>query len=499
MTEPTADAATWPTALLDLDALAAARRRDRAATPAALGRRLLGERYRTTPAVALVGQAVAEAIGEPDARLIVTMPPGEAKSTTVAVLGTVLALAEDPDAEVIQASYADSLAQEHSARARALIAEHGDALGVELAEDRSAVGRWRIAGHRGGLLATGVMAGITGQGAELLILDDVIKNAAEADSDAHRRRVLAEFRGTLMTRVHPGGSVIVIGTRWHPGDLIGHLLDTEPDRWRHINVPAVAQAGLPDALHRAHGQAMTSAIGRTAEQFADLRRTAGDRSWFALYQGVPNSPEGNLIRSTWLDQHRLPSAPVSPIRTVIGVDPCDSGQGDAAGIVAASLTRDGHIAVVADASEPMTSDQWARAAVELAISTGATEIAIEAFTARATYERVQREALDRYRLPHPIRVTTWPPKGEGNRGNDVARSAALLQDFETGACRIAGYLPDFETAAVAWQAGQHQPDALAALVVAHDVLAKSAGAVVEFAPPVGDPVALRAFLSRKVI
>ncbi|MEB3020888.1 terminase large subunit domain-containing protein [[Mycobacterium] crassicus] len=491
--------ARWPRALIDLDALAASRRRQRPTTPTALGRRLLGTRYRTTPAVALIGAAVADAISQPDARLIVTVPPREAKSTTVAVLGTVLALATDPDAEVILASYADNLAHEHSARARALIAEHGDDLGIRLADEKTAVGRWRIAGHRGGLLATGIMAGITGKGADLLILDDIVKNAAEADSDAHRRRVLAEFRGTLMTRVHPGGSVVIIGTRWHPDDLIGHLLATEPERWEHLNIPAVAEAGIPDALHRPPGQTMTSTVGRSPEQFADLRRSLGDRSWYAEFQGVPNSPEGNLIRSTWLDSWRLPSAPVAPALTVVGVDPSDSGEGDAAGIVAASLTRDGVVAVIADQSAPMTSDQWARAAIELAMSTGASEIAIEAFTARATYERVVREAMARYDLPHPIRVTTWPPKGEGgNRGDALARSAALLQAFEVGTCRIAGHLPEFERRAVTWQAGTHQPDALAALVVAHDVLIRSAGSRLTFGVPVSDPVSLAAYLGRRV-
>ena len=61
------------------------------------------------------------------------------------------------------------------------------------------------------------------------------------------------------------------------------------------------------------------------------------------------------------------------------------------------------------------------------------------------------------------------------QGDAVARSSALLQALEVGTCRIAGHLPGLEGAAVTWQAGQHQPDALAAVVVAHDVLVHSAG------------------------
>ena len=98
-------------------------------------------------------------------------------------------------------------------------------------------------------------------------------------------------------------------------------------------------------------------------------------------QGVPASPDGNVIRRERLDAWRLSAMPSSPLRTIIGVDPSDSGEGDACGIVAASLTTDGVVVVHRDTSAPMTPEAWARAAIELAQDTGASEIAIETFTA----------------------------------------------------------------------------------------------------------------------
>ena len=80
------------------------------------------------------------------------------------------------------------------------------------------------------------------------------------------------------------------------------------------------------------------------------------------------------------------------------------------------------------------------------------------------------------RPDRPIRVSTWPPKASGRgKGDAEARSAALRQALEVGTCRVAGHLPSFEAQAVAWQSGQHQPDSLAATVVAHDVLVHSIG------------------------
>ena len=86
------------------------------------------------------------------------------------------------------------------------------------------------------------------------------------------------------------------------------------------------------------------------------------------------------------------------------------------------------------------------------------------------------EALPKYRLRRPIRVTGWPPKGsDRGKGDAVARATGPLAALETGRCRIAGYLPDFERQAVTWQSGAHQPDRVAAAVVAYDVLSHSIG------------------------
>lgn len=471
------------TTLTAARALRGGRGRQRPTGPADLARRL-DPKFVVTPTIRLLSDIAVRAIEEPDCRDIVTTPPRTGKSRLLAVWEVVWALMRNPDLEIVLVSYSDELAQAHSREARQLINEHADYLGFRLSTDKTAVGRWRVEGHAGGLLATGINSGVTGFGADLMVIDDPVKDAAEADSAAHRRRVITEYRSTLATRVHPGGSVLLVMTRWHERDLAGELLDAEPGVWTHTNVPAVAETGVPDVLSREPGVAMTSALGFTADHFAAARRTSGERAWYALYEGVPSAPEGGLVKREWLEQWRLPAAPTGPVKTVIGVDPADSGSGDACGIVAASLTAEGVVAVIADVSAPMTSDQWARATVDLAVDVGASEIAVEGFSARETYRRVVNDALRRAKLRRPISVTTWPPKGSGRGGGDaLARSAALLQGLETGTTRIAGHLPALEQAAVTWQAGQHQPDSLAAVVVAHDVLVHSIGRQMAFASP----------------
>ena len=248
------------------------------------------------------------------------------------------------------------------------------------------------------------------------------------------------------------------------------------DVWTYTNVPAVAEIGIVDALGRAPGVAMTSALGYTAEHYAAARRTSGERAWYALYMGSPTTPSGAVIKTAWLDAWRLVVAPPRPVKCVVGVDPSDSGSGDDCGLIAASITSDGVVALIADVSEPLTSDAWASRAVELALGVGASEIAVEAYSARETYVRVVKEALKRYSTTYPIKVTGWPPRGSGRGGGDaIARSAGLIQGLEVGSTRIVGHLPEFEIQATGWQQGQHQPDCVAAAVIAHDVLTHSLG------------------------
>lgn len=449
----------------------AARSRRRPASPAELARRVIPG-YVITPAIKLLSDELVRAVETPDSRLILTCPPRTGKSVLVSQVFPVWLLSRDPDTALILKSYGDQLAEEHSAAARKLITDNTEVVGIELDPDKQAVGRWRVHNHRGAMLAGGILSSTTGFGADVLVVDDPIKGAEQADSDAYRRRLNAAFKSDLMTRLMPNASAIVVLTRWHKEDIAGTLLDEPGSRWRCVNIPAISTQGVDDALMRPRpGIAMTSAVGRTAAQFREIEAEVGSRAWAAMYLGSPTTLTGGLVKVAWLNDWRLPAAPQGAVKIVVGVDPADSGEGDETGIIAASLGADGVIALIADASGHMTSDQWSRRAVELARDVGASEIAVEAFAARTTYTRLVQEALPKYRLNRPIRVTGWPPKGtDRGRGDAVARSTGLLAALETGRCRIAGYLPDFEAVAVTWEAGQHQPDRVAAAVVAFDVL-----------------------------
>jgi predicted phage terminase large subunit-like protein len=166
----------------------------------------------------------------------------------------------------------------------------------------------------GGIMSRGVGGGVTGNGYDLIILDDVIKSRIEADSLAYRERVWAWYRDDVYTRLEPGGTIIIPTTRWHEDDLIGRILNSEDaNQWTVINLPALAEED--DPLGRAVGEALCP-DRFPREVLIDRQRVLGTYGFNALYQGHPTPPEGGLIkRSWWRFWYPAGSAPPSAVVT----------------------------------------------------------------------------------------------------------------------------------------------------------------------------------------
>lgn len=236
--------------------------------------------------------------GEID-RLIVTMPPRHGKSMTISESFPSWFIGKNPSRRVIQVSYGDSLAKKFGRRNRDKIKEYGKAVfNVDLAEDSRSITDWNIKDQRGGMISVGIGGGITGEGADLLIIDDPIKNRLEANSETYRERIWDEYRNTLMTRLHPGGRVIVIVTRWHEDDLVGRIMDLEPGRWELINLPCICE-DKDDALEREIGETLWPESGFDETWAESKKIEVGSQVWASLYQQRPSPQEGSMINRAW--------------------------------------------------------------------------------------------------------------------------------------------------------------------------------------------------------
>lgn len=260
---------------------------------------IIDPRTVTTPALELIDQELARLLGTPDGRLIISMPPQEGKSVRVGRDFPIWALQRDPDLRIITGSYAQGLANRNGRAIRNAIAAHPD-IGLTIAPDHGAASEWSLAGHDGGVLSVGRGAGVTGRPADLLIIDDPLKDRQEADSLTIRDTTWDWWTDALAARLAPGAPVVLIMTRWHQDDLAGRLLDRDADAgWRVLSIPAQCDDPATDPLGRQFGEFMTSARGRTTDQWEQRKRTAGSRTWNALYQGRPAPAEGGAFRREW--------------------------------------------------------------------------------------------------------------------------------------------------------------------------------------------------------
>jgi len=216
-------------------------------------------------------------------------------------------LMHNPESRVIISSYGDELAQEFGRKNRNKVLEYGPVLhGVTIAKDKGTIRAWDIAGHGGGLVSSGIGGTLTGKGSDLLIIDDPCKNMAEANSETYRDRVYDEYQSTLRTRVHAGGNIIIILTRWHEDDLAGRLLREETNDWEVISLPALCESG-DDLLGRATGATLWPDGGYDEDWATRTKREVGARVWASLYQQRPAPQEGNIIKRTWWQFYtRLP-------------------------------------------------------------------------------------------------------------------------------------------------------------------------------------------------
>ncbi|WP_233494025.1 phage terminase large subunit [Desertihabitans brevis] len=284
-------------------------------TPGDLARHL-DPRTVQTPALDLIDTELVRLLDVPDGRLIISMPPQEGKSTRVAKDFPTWVLTQHPDTRIVTASYAQGLANRNGRTIRNNLTAHPE-LGLKIAADNGAVSEWQVDGQEGGVLSVGVGAGLTGRPADLLIIDDPIKDRREADSETFRENAWNWWTDVASTRLAPGAPVVLILTRWHEDDLAGKLLAAEDGHlWRVVNIPAQADhdpaKGETDPLGREPGEFMISARrdkkGRPRDEKAweKIRIRSGARTWASLYQGRPSAAEGDMLKRHWWQEYSTP-------------------------------------------------------------------------------------------------------------------------------------------------------------------------------------------------
>lgn len=272
--------------------------------------------YRLAEHLELVNEAICECIEQDDGRLIIEMPPRHGKSelAVIATVGWFLGLY--PNLRAAVGTGALSLAKRHGRFIRNRYREHAPAVwGTSIDPANDSVVDFGILGEDGrptggGFRAYGMGSQFAGEGADLLVLDDLVPDREAADSPTIRENTWSWVEDVAWTRLEKGASVIAIMTRWHEDDVHGRLRERmRSEGWRIIRLPAISEGagdpalpegapGEPDPLGRPAGAALWP-WKYTEEKLRQIEAGRSSRSWNALYQQRPTALEGGVWKLRW--------------------------------------------------------------------------------------------------------------------------------------------------------------------------------------------------------
>ncbi len=227
---------------------------------------------------------------------MIFMPPRHGKSELASRRFPAWYMGRNPQKEIIAASYNSDLAGDFGRDVRNIVnsPEYERLFDTRLAPDSKAKNRWNTS-VGGGYAAAGVGTAVTGRGADVFLIDDPVKDRAEAESETTREAVYNWYTSTAYTRLMPGGAIVLIQTRWHEDDLAGRLLEKEAkggDQWEKLILPAIDDAG--EALWPER---------YPVEALERIRNAIGPRDWGALYQQNPTPDEGSFFKRAWFKRH----------------------------------------------------------------------------------------------------------------------------------------------------------------------------------------------------
>lgn len=481
------------------------------------------------PALDLMNQRIHETMRTRDGRLVVSCPPQQGKSNAIQ-WAIARRLLDNPDGRIAYASYAKDLARRGGRIVRGRIENHL-APGLRIAYDHRDAADWQIDGHLGGMYSVGVEGGFTGRPVdEGLVVDDPIKDLPDAQSAAVMGHLFDWWSTVAQTRVWAGAWIIFVQTRWTETELVSTLID---DGWPYVNIPALSEPGVPDALDRAPGVYLESVQGFTPVTWEAKRKAVGEVTWYALYQGMPSPPKGDTFQKDWFDRDRVTERPAGSPPVVV-IDPADNtGDGDEAGIIVASTDPAQRIYLGPDYSGHYTVGRWVRVALLAVARHEASGLVFEqslsglSRAVRTGWDQLRKQALvlrrlgasgpldpvvietavtelthpddpdttrDQYRdelielWPLVERVLRFTPSGPMVRrikpqGSKEWRAKAASPSYEQRRVSHVGKLPQLEHQMIIWKPGMKSPDRLDAAV--HAVLLLSGASVAVLSSPSG--------------
>jgi len=253
------------------------------------------------PHLTYISAIVANAIAKGGGRIIISLPPRHGKSELITKNVPIWTLENFGQKNLILCSYGAELSTDFGRAIRDIIQDNEHLLNLRIREDAQRVNNW-LTNAGGAMRSVGLGGPITGRGADVLIIDDYIKEIKESLSELHREYIWNWFITTAFTRLEPNATVIIVATRWHHDDLIGRILKNFPGEWTNIVIPAIAEEG--DLLGRPIGAPLFPERypldGPQKPNLMESKKVLGSFFFNALYQQRPENDAGKLTNRDWI-------------------------------------------------------------------------------------------------------------------------------------------------------------------------------------------------------
>ena len=276
-------------------------------SPAQFAQIISNGQWKPAPHLLMLDEYLQRLIDREFRGLIVNMPPRHGKSEFISQYFPAWHLVRFPEKRIILTAYSNQFASIWGRKVKEIILANKELFGIKLNPLAHSSSSFEIAGSGGGMHSAGAGSSITGRGADLLIVDDPVKNNMDVKSAIKRDILWDWFNSTALTRLEPFGIAVLLMTRWHPDDLCGRILekynvltfDKLSDRkdrkiWLHLSMPAIAKA--KDILGRSPGDALWPARFDINE-LENIKNQLGSHWFEAMYQQNPLRQNDALFKS----------------------------------------------------------------------------------------------------------------------------------------------------------------------------------------------------------
>lgn len=242
---------------------------------------------------------IAQTVAKGNCGLLISAPPRHGKSQLSTIATPLWVLENFPQKSVVVATYGEELSTDFTRQIRDLIQQNQGELNVRLRQDARRVTNI-LTTEGGGLKAVGLQGTITGRGADVLVIDDYIKNPKEALSPSYLDDLWDWWRTVARTRLEPGAVVIILATRWVANDLHGRIMKHQRDTGRsffeYVELPAIAQAN--DIIGREPGDVLFPERYNRESVYA-IKDELGTRWFNAMFQQQPQDDESRILDPAW--------------------------------------------------------------------------------------------------------------------------------------------------------------------------------------------------------